>query len=127
MPACRLEGPTAWHRALSEHRVPPGAGHLAGASPSSLSGALDMLHGKTLVAGRKGAHFPSALTRGIFGQHEQDTYALNPLQAVIAVNCHGEVAQALPTWRSSVGVHQGSTPPEKFLSSSLTFTRKDLS
>lgn len=105
MPVCRLEGPTAWHSALAEHRVPPGAGHLAEVTPSSLSWALDMLHGQLLVAGRKGAHFPSALSCGIFGQQEQDTYALNPLQAMIAVNCHREVAQALPIWRSSVGVH----------------------
>lgn len=119
MPACRLESPTAQHNALAGHRVTPGDGHLPGVSPSSLSWALDML-----FVGRKGAHFPSAPSRGIFGQQEQDTYALNPLQAMIAVNCHGEVAQALPIWRSSVGVHQGSIPPEKFLSSSLTFIRK---
>lgn len=45
---------------------------------------------------------------------------------MIAVNCHGEVAQALPIWRCSVGVHQGSIPPEKFLPSSLTFIRKNI-
>lgn len=62
------------------------------------------------AAGRKGAHLPSAPSCGIFGEQEQHTCSLNPLQAKNAVNCGGEETQTLPMLSSPVGLVAAALP-----------------
>lgn len=75
-------------------RVPQGAGHIAEASLCCLSQALDMPCVKGLQEGKK--RVVLLLRPLAFSESRSNASALNPLQAMIAVNSNGEETQALP-------------------------------
>lgn len=140
--------PTAWHPRTGP---PQGASRCLVACRSNFILSIMSLGDDTWkrAAGRKGARLPSAPSCSIFAEQDWHTCALKPLQPTIAGSRDEEetqavsmlsspwglVAAALPAGtpacptvhRNAPGQHTWShNAPEKSLSSSLIFVRKNI-